>query len=329
MDLLSIFFLLLSILLTVFNPVGHKPLRVPSPVQDIPASKARVLRSYRALPMSFEVNQGQADRSLRFLARGQGYTILLKPSEATLALESPGPRARLPLKAQGQPTPSTRVLRMRIEGANPFAPATGLDQLPGLSNYFIGNDPRRWHTNIPTYKKVQFKNIRPGVDLVYYGNYGQLEYDFVLSAGVKPEFLGLSFEGSDAAINPQGDLVLTFADGQVTFHRPVAYQCYKSDPARKHFLAASYVLKGHNRVGFEVPDYDPHRPLVIDPVLNYSTYLGGNGGNTGNAIALDTLNDAYVTGSTNVNEFPHQWQPQGVSGEQWGRRGCICDQAEV
>ena len=114
MDLLSIFFLLLSILLTVFNPVGHKPLRVPSPVQDIPASKARVLRSYRALPMSFEVNQGQADRSLRFLARGQGYTILLKPSEATLALAIAGAARSVAAKGAGP----ANAIHSRVENEN-------------------------------------------------------------------------------------------------------------------------------------------------------------------------------------------------------------------
>jgi hypothetical protein len=259
--------------------------------------------------MSFEVNQGQADQSVRFLARGRGYAILLKPSEAALALESPGQGTRFPEKAKGQPTPSIRVLRMRVEGADFSAPATGLHRLPGVSNYFIGNDPSHWHTNIPTYKEVQFEHIRPGVNLVYYGDQSQLEYDFVLSAGVSPQSLELSFEGSNAAIDPQGDLVFTWTDGQVTFRRPVAYQGYKSNPAKKHFLAASYVLKGHTRVGFEVPDYDPQEPLVIDPSLYYSTYLGGNGGDTGNAIALDSLNCAYVTGSTTSTNFPTSGSP--------------------
>jgi hypothetical protein len=268
--------------------------------------------------MSFEANQGQADSAVRFLARGQGYTILLKPSEAALALQSWRQGARFPEKAPARPTPFTCVLKMKIEGANPFAPAKGLDQLPGLSNYFIGNDPGRWHTNIPTYRRVRFEHIRPGVDLVYYGNHRQLEYDFVLSAGVEPQSLRLSFEGSDVAIDPQGDLVLTSTDGQVTFRRPVAYQGDKSNPAKKHFLAASYVLKGHNRVGFDVPDYDPHEPMVIDPVLNYSTYLGGNGGNTGNAVALDSFNDAYVTGSTTSINFPTSANPKAYQGSNGG-----------
>ena len=305
--MLSIFFLLLSILLTVLNPGGHKPVRMPSPTRGSRMSKARAWKSYGALPMSFEANQGQADPTVRFLARGQGYTILLGPSEAALGLQSPGQGTRIPGKAQ--PKPSTRVLRMRIEGADLSSPATGLDRLPGVSNYFIGNDPSQWHTNIPTYKRVQFEHIRPGVNLVYYGNQSQLEYDFVLSPGVKPQSLGLRFEGSDAAIDPQGDLVFTSTDGQVTFHRPVAYQGDNSDPAKKRFLAASYVLKGHNRVGFEVPDYDPHEQLVIDPSLTYSTYLGGSGGDTGNAIALDALGDAYVTGSTSSTNFPKASAP--------------------
>ena len=303
-DMLSIFFLLLSVLLTVLNLGGHKPARAPSPTQGHPMTKARAWKSYAALPMSFEVNQGQADPSVRFLARGRGYTILLSPSEAALALQSPGKGGGLPGKTQPQPRPSTRVLRMRIEGANRSAGATGLDQLPGVSNYLIGNDPRQWHTNVPTYKKVQFEHIRPGVNLVYYGNQSQLEYDFDLAAGVKPESLRLSFEGSEAAIDPQGALVFTSTDGQVTFRRPVAYQSDKANPAKKHYLAASYVLKGHNRIGFRVPHYDPHEPLVIDPSLYYSTYLGGSSGDTGNAIALDALFDAYITGSTSSTNFP-------------------------
>ena len=254
--------------------------------------------------MSFEMNQGQTDRTVRFLARGQGYAIFLKPSEALLALQPARQDPRVPEKAGMPPRQPYRALKMRIEGANLSAPATGLHRLPGISNYFIGNDPSRWHTHIPTYEKVQFENVRPGVNLVYYGNQRQLEYDFVLSPGVRPESLRLSFEGSDATVDEQGDLVFTSTGGKVTFRRPVAYQCYKPDPGSKHFLSASYVLKGHNRVSFVVPDYDPREPLVIDPVLFYSTYLGGNGGDTGNAVALDTLNDAYVTGSTASANFP-------------------------
>jgi hypothetical protein len=302
--MLSIFFLLLSVLLSVLNPVGHKPAGMPSPARDSSMSKARVLKSYRALPMSFEMNQGQTDRTVRFLARGQGYAIFLKPSEALLALQPARQDPRVPEKAGMPPRQPYRALKMRIEGANLSAPATGLHRLPGISNYFIGNDPSRWRTHIPTYEKVQFENVRPGVNLVYYGNQRQLEYDFVLSPGVRPESLRLSFEGSDATVDEQGDLVFTSTDGKMTFRRPLAYQCYKPDPGRKHFLSASYVLKGHNRVGFVVPDYDPREPLVIDPVLNYSTYLGGNGGDAGNAIALDYLFDAYVTGSTASTNFP-------------------------
>ncbi len=302
--MLSIFFLWLSVLLSVLNPVGRKPAGMPSPTRDSSMSKARALKSYGALPMSFEMNQGQTDRTIRFLARGQGYAIFLKPSEALLALQPAGQDTRVPEKAGKPPRPAYRALKMRIEGANLSAPATGLHRLPGISNYFIGNDPSRWRTHIPTYEKVQFENVRPGVNLVYYGNQRQLEYDFVLSPGVRPESLRLSFAGSDATVDEQGDLVFTSTDGKVTFRRPLAYQSYKTDPGKKHFLAASYVLKGHNRVGFVVPDYDPREALVIDPVLNYSTYLGGNGGDAGNAIALDYLFDAYVTGSTASTNFP-------------------------
>jgi len=314
--MLSIFSLLFSILISVLNPGGHNPLRKPSPAPRVPMTKARAWKSFGALPMSFELNQGQADRAVSFVARGQGYTILLSPAEAALALQSQAPGARS--RVQPQPRPSTRVLRMRIEGANPSAPATALERLPGVSNYFIGNDPSQWHTNIPTYKKVQFENIRPGVNLVYYGNQSQLEYDFVLSPGVNPQSLGLSFEGSDAAIDSHGDLVFTSTGGSMTFRCPVAYQTDKSQPAKKHFVAASYVLRGRNKVGFEVPHYDPSEPLVIDPYLSYSTYLGGSGGDTGNAIALDGIFDAYITGSTSSTNFPKAGSPSPYQGSYGG-----------
>ncbi len=308
--MLSIFSLLISILLTVLNPGGYRPAAKASPTQRPRMTKAQAWKSYGALPMSFEVNQGQADSSVRFLARGPGYTIFLSPGEATLALESSEPDRRFPEKAQ--PKPSTRVLSMKIEGANPSATANALERLPGLSNYFIGNDPSRWHTNIPTYKKVQFEEIRPGVDLVYYGNQQQLEYDFLLSPGVAPQSLAMTFQGSEAALDSHGDLVFSSTDGQMTFHRPVAYQTDNSNPAKKRYLEASYVLRGHNRVGFRVAKYDPRQPLIIDPYLYYSTYLGGSGGDTGNAIALDALFDAYITGSTSSSNFP-KGAPTGSS----------------
>jgi hypothetical protein len=279
-------------------------------------TKAQAWKSYGALPMSFEANQGQADSSVRFVARGPGYTILLGSDEATLELESSRPDRRFPEKSQ--PKPSTRVFSMKIEGANPSAAVRPLDRLPGVSNYFIGNDPSRWHTNIPTYKKVQFEQIRPGVDLVYYGNQQQLEYDFVLSPGIAPKSLGMSFEGSEAAIDSHGDLVFSSTDGQMTFHRPVAYQTDQAKPTEKHYVRASYVLRGHNRVGFKVANYDPRQPLIIDPSLYYSTYLGGSGGDTGNAIALDALFDAYITGSTSSTNFPKGGSPPPYQGSYGG-----------
>jgi hypothetical protein len=302
--MLSTVYSLISILLAFLIPGGHGSAGIPSHGQALPQSKARALKAYAALPMSFEMNQGQTDPSVGFLARGQGYTIYLKPSEAVLALQSPEKGHRFPARAQDHTHPSIRVLRMRIEGANPSAPATGLERLPGISNYFIGNDPRRWRTHIPTFKQVQVDQVRPGVSVVYYGNRNQLEYDFILSPGVRPQSLGLSFEGSDASLDRQGNLVFDSTGGQVSFHRPLAYQYSKPDSGKKHYLNASYVLKGHNRVGFDVTGYDPHATLVIDPSLFYSTYLGGNGGDTGNAIAVDSVGDAFITGSTASSNFP-------------------------
>jgi hypothetical protein len=315
--MLSIIFSLLSILLMILNPAVPRAVKAPLPAQGSSEAKARALKSYAALPMSFEVNEGQAESAVRFLARGRGYSILLEPDQATLALQAPAKDSRWPEKLRNQLRPSIRVLKMKIEGADRAARAAGLERLPGVSNYFIGNDPRQWRTRIPTYKKAQFENIRPGVNLVYYGNQGELEYDFTLAAGIAPQSLELSFEGGEAALDKEGNLVLGSSDGQVTFHRPVAYQLSASNRSEKHFVPASYVLKGNHRVGFAVSDYDPRQPLVIDPYLYYSTYLGGNGGDTGNAVAVDTYGDAFVTGSTTSTNFPTKGDP-GVHQSQYG-----------
>jgi hypothetical protein len=150
------------------------------------AAEARVSEAYGKLPLHFEANRGQTHEDVRFLARGPGYSLFLTPTEAVLTLVKPESPARKPT-AHGKSEPrgpaTGTVVRMTFAGANPDLRVTGLDELPGEANYFIGNDPAKWRTNVPTYAKVRYTDLYPGIDLIYYGNQRQLEYDFVVHPG--------------------------------------------------------------------------------------------------------------------------------------------------
>ena len=242
-------------------------------------ANAQVRERYGNLPLSFEANHGQSDSRVKFLSRGSGYSLFLTSNEAVLVLshsEADESRkasrvARTAVRARHR---KSAVVRMTLVNANPQSQAAGHDELPGKSNYFIGNDPAKWRTNIPTYAKVKYEGVYPGVDLVYYGNQGQLEYDFVVAPGADPGLVTLAFEGArEVHIDARGELVLGVEGGEVRQHKPVVYQ---EVAGVKQEVAGRYVMKGKRQVGFRVAAYDPSRPLIIDPVLVYSTYLGGS-----------------------------------------------------
>src|SRR5579863_1281901 len=268
--------------------------------------RVRGLLPYGNLPLNFEANIGQVrqgSNAVKFLSRGAGYALFLTSDEAVLAL-----RGR-----------EESVLHMKLEGANLQAKVAGAEALPGKSNYLIGNDPREWRTSVPTFAKVQYRNVYPGVDLVYYGNQGQLEYDFVVAPGADPRRIALKVQsartahrGAPLSIDARGDLVMGTHSGEVRFHKPVVYQLAAgrssdqvSSVEHRKPVDEHYVLKAEHEVGFAIGAYDPTRPLVIDPVLSYSTYLGGtSGADYGQAIALDPAGNAYVTGYTCSTDFP-------------------------
>src|SRR5207247_7788629 len=167
------------------------------------------------------------------------------------------------LGTQARETPV--VVRMSLVGAAPKPLMSGFDELPGKANYFIGRDPEKWRTNVPTYARVHYREVYPGIDLVYYGSQRQLEYDFVLAPGTDPKKIVLGFEGAKKIqIDAQGDLVLHAPGGAIRQHKPVVYQ--EIDGTRQE-IAGSYVLRGASRVGFQVAAYDRSRPLIIDPVV--------------------------------------------------------------
>lgn len=270
---------------------GHRPaapLTAETPATGR-AAETRTSASYGHLPMAFEANHGQSDARVQFLARGPGYTLFLTPTEAVLSLRAP------------TATPAT-VVRMRLEGTNPRPTLTGLDRLAGESHYFIGNDPDRWRRDVPNHARVHYAGVYPGIDVIYYGNQRQLEYDFVVAPQADPGHITLAFDGVEQlSIDPEGNLLLHTAHGNLAQRKPEIYQDIRGERRR---VDGRYVLQADDRVGFEIPGYDATQPLVIDPVLSYSTYLGGFGNDSGLAIAVDSTGSTYVTGSTRSTNFP-------------------------
>ncbi len=261
------------------------------------AAQVQVGQAYGQLPMSFAANQGQTDAHVNFVSRGAGYALFLTPTEAVLDLN------------QGSGVAGTgtaeSVLSMQLVGASPSAPAVGVDQQSGVTNYLIGDDPSEWVTNVPSYAQVEYANVYAGVNLVYYGNDQQhLEYDFVLAPGASANVIQLSFQGSEGvALDTQGDLVVHTLGGDVVEQAPVVYQTVNG---AREAVSGRYVLEGNGQVGFHVGAYDATQPLVIDPTysLVYSTYLGGKQDDRGYAIAVDGSGDAYVAGLTDSANFP-------------------------
>jgi hypothetical protein len=255
-------------------------------------------QSYGKMPLAFEANQGQTDPQVKFLARGAGYTLFLTSKEAVLSLQD---REAAP---EGQ-VQRVSVLCMQVLQANPNAPVSGLDQLPGVANYFRGREPQHWQAGLHRYARVQYKGVYPGVDLVYYGKQGHLEFDFEVAAGASVRQIGLGFTANPALQVEQstGDLVVRAGADELRFHKPLAYQD-GTQPGTRRLVEARYVLRPGNRVGFDVPLYDASRRLVIDPALSYSTYLGGTGNDYAASIAVDSAGNAYITGHTSSVDFP-------------------------
>jgi hypothetical protein len=278
------------------------------------AQQRPATRSYSNLPMNFEQNVGQTDSQAQFISRGQGYTLFLSPNQAILKLhtrtfpvmdklDEMKLGKRFPLERVKQVTRKSAVVRMKLLGANPEAQLVGIDKMAGTANYLIGSDPRKWHEGVPLFAKVRSSEVFPGIDLVYYGNEKQLEYDFILEPGADPHVILLGFEGvRSTTIDGSGDLSMTTENGGVKLNKPVVYQMIRGQRKR---ITTKYALRGDNAVGFDVTSYDKTQPLIFDPVLMYSSYLGGSGGFDGAyGIAVDSSGNAYVVGVTDSTDFP-------------------------
>jgi hypothetical protein len=236
------------------------------------ARPPRVLESYGRLPLRFEANRGQAGGGVKFLARGVGYMLFLSNRGATLCLRNAGPKDNAEMSARTANDYST--LRVMLEGSNRSPKVSGLEEMQGRSNYLVGRDPRRWRTGVPVYAKVAYESVYPGIDMVYYGNEGRLEYDFRIAPGADAGRVRLRFAGARSTrVDENGDLVIATGGGDVRQQKPLAYQ--EVEGARRE-VAARYAKDARGAVRVELGNYDRTLPLVIDPVLVYSSYIGGN-----------------------------------------------------
>lgn len=283
--------LLIAIIAAGTMAVAQGP--TSGPAKAAPPSGAQARMMMAGLPLAFEANQGQSAPEVRFLARGNGYTMFLTGNEAVLALESTGKDGK----------PATEYVRLKIDGSAKSARFEGEEQLVTRTSYFFGDDAKQWRTNIANFGRVRSSGVYPGIDLVYYGNQQHLEHDFVVKPGADPRQIAMDISGAKRLrLTPSGDLSIQTARGELLLRKPVLYQVDDKTGGR-HPVAGSYQL-AKNRVRFNVGDYDRSRELVIDPVLIYGTYVSGTGTVNINAIAVDSSSNVYVTGSSSTTSFP-------------------------
>ncbi len=251
------------------------------------AGRSSPAEAFGRLPVAFEPNAGQTDPRVAFVARSPGQTIFLTSSGAVLSLGSGAAHA---------------VVRVTFPGSRDTAPLEGEGPLRGRHHYLRGKDPKLWRTNVPLYSRVRCRDLYPGIDTVVYGNRKRLEYDFVIAPGADPSVIRLLFEGPDSVrVTSQGDLLVATRAGDLLHHKPVAYQ---ETGDGRHPVEAEYVLGRNGEVSFRLGDYDPSRELVIDPVIGFSTFLGGSGLEQGLAVAVDNQGNVYVAGTTQSPDFP-------------------------
>ena len=301
------------------------------------------------LPLSFEANAGQTDTSVKYMTHASGGTMYFTPAEVVLALQSAQPNSKR--QPPGAPSPmkgsvrlasfsrpdkftkanysanqqqATNVVRLQFIASNPDTEISSGQAMPGKVNYYIGNDPSKWHSDVPTYASTHYENLYSGIGLTYEGVGGQLKGTYTVAAGADPSQIRWRYSGAEqVSVDGAGNLQIVVAgantnkDAQavtVTEQVPVAWQ--EIDGMRTP-VSARYQVASDQSTGFVLGSYDHNYPLTIDPTLTFSTYLGGSGADSGSGIAVDTFGSAYVTGVTNSVDFPLQnpLQPSNGGGQ--------------
>jgi hypothetical protein len=274
-----------------------------APEAPEPAAERATAEAFDALPMAFEPNVGQTDARVRYVARGRGYGVFLTHDEVGLSV---GGRS---------------AVRMRLDGARAGARVEPAAELPGRVNYLVGSDPAKWHADVPTYAGVRVSGVYEGIDAVFYGSHQCLEYDFEVAPGADPSQIRIRFEGAESVeVEESGDVVLKVAGGELRQQRAAVYQEGESGRRR---VASRYVVAGDGGVGLELGDYDPTRPLVVDPTLVFSTLVGGSDGMSqtrdgGRGVAMGQDGAIYVLGYSTSNALPAGFPMGGVRGDLGG-----------
>jgi hypothetical protein len=281
------------------------------------AIKQQAAEQYGKLPLSFEANEGQTDERVKFLSRGMGYTLFLTSNaEAVLSLQnSQGDKEDVKGKEGA-------IIRMKMVGARDDLQVNATGQMKSKTNYLEGSDQQKWR-HASMYERVKYKEVYAGIDVEYYGNQGQLEYDFIVSEGADTKNIKIGIEGADRVeINTEGELVLGIEDKEVKQHKPVIFE--EKDGKRKE-IEGKYVKIGEREVGFEIGEYDKSAKLIIDPVLVYSSYIGGLSANDpyagtdyASCIEVDESGNAYVAGQTGSIDFPKTTGAYNATSNRYG-----------
>lgn len=264
-----------------------------STIEDNSAHVIKASGNYYYKKIRFETNVGQTDTLVKFLARSKDYVLYFTQHKAIVSVKKTD---------SSDLFKECHTINMQIAGANPQVQITGRNMMLGKINYYRGNNPDAWQANIANYASIEYKNIYPYTDLIYYGNEGQLEFDFVVMPGGNPERIQLNFSSDEKMkIDKQGNLIFSGGNNPLFLKKPVAYQEKKGNRIP---VSAEYIFRSSNQVGFSLGDYNPELPLVIDPLLVYFSYLGSSDSERGQAIAIDKEGCAYVTGYTHGTDFP-------------------------
>ena len=282
--------------------------------------RARVRAHLDALPLAFEANQGQLNPQVKYMARGDGYKLLLTKSRAVITvaasrgnsevremmlhkrLGAARTKALLKKRSHAVKRPSSVALNMNFLGANHDAQLVAQEQQSGRVNYFTGKDPRNWHSNIPLFGQVEYRGLYRGVDLDFLGEARQIEFNYVVHPGADPSQIALGLDGAKAlAVTPDGNLTITTPAGSVQLHKPVAYQ---QDHGLRRTVDARFIADRDNRITFAVGGYDRNQDLVIDPTVSYSTYFGGGTSDQAAGIAVDGSGNSFIAGATDSTTLP-------------------------
>lgn len=256
----------------------------------------RAGKVFGSIPLLFEANIGQAESDAQFVARGDGFGLMFKPDAVAMVVKARAGDAPSQTSAQALSASQGAVVHMKMAGANPNPRLAPRGKQAVRLNYMIGSDAANWQTDVPSYSELVYEQVYKGVDVRYYGNRRQLEYDFIIAPGIDPDCVRLDFEGCESvSVASNGDLILDTEAGSLRHNKPLVYQ--EVDGERRE-VAGSYSITAQGQVGFQLGEYDRSLPLVIDPVLEYSTYLGGNSNDFSKDLTIDSTGTAYIVGDS-------------------------------